>query len=52
MCKQGQIPIRRGRNAPVTLTMTYFMFHCIASSCETGTRILKYSNGEKVTDRG
>ena len=35
--KQGQMPIRRGRNAPVTLTLSYFIFDWIASCCETGT---------------
>ena len=27
--KQGQTPIRRGRNAPVTITLSYFMFDWI-----------------------
>ena len=35
-CKQGQMPIGRGRNAPVTLTLSYFFFYWIAC-CETGT---------------
>ena len=31
------MPIRRGRKASITLTLSYFMFHWIASCCETGT---------------
>ena len=30
--KQGQMPIRRGRNAPVTLTLSNFMFDWNAST--------------------
>ena len=29
--KPGQMPIRRGRNASVTLTLSYFMFDWIAT---------------------
>ena len=35
--KQGQMPIARGRNPPVTLTLSYFMFDWIAIWYETGT---------------
>ena len=31
------MPIKRVRNTPVTLTLSYFMFEWIASCCETGT---------------
>ena len=34
MKKMGQMPIRRGKNAPVTLSWSCFMFHAIASCCE------------------
>ena len=37
MKKIGQMPIRRGKNALVTLSRSYFMFHGIASYCETWT---------------
>ena len=41
------MPIKRVRNTPVTLTLSYFMFDWIASCCKTGTiynLILFYCN--------
>ena len=35
--ERGQMPITRGTNAPVTPTLSYFMFNWIASCCETRT---------------
>ena len=36
------MPIRRSRNAPVTLALSYFLFDWIASCCETVTTHGKY----------